>query len=631
MNDRPITHEVLPLIEALLDGTIDDAGFARLEAVLRDSAEARALYRSYTNLHAALPGIVGHSPRLSIQITDEAGAQTPLEPHEMPNDQLMDLLMQVEEQGEDLDPMALAAVRFQTTSSQTTSKPQYLSALSYVIEHTFTPRRVAIMATAAALLLGVVLTIVFVIGGDGTPEEVADLPDYTPLTPTPDPNRVVATITGQTQAVWISANGEGALPDRTLLGPNQRLTLARGFAEIMTNRGAVVLVQSPATIETTDKDNAIRLHRGKLVGRCDTRSSKGFVVHAPGLDVVDLGTEFGVEADAVNGSTVLVISGSVRAQPAETSPLAFEPVVLERGAARRVEPETGGLEAIAVAEAPVFYEAVPHPYVAAVLDAAPVAYWRFEDDRDRKVVNEIDPSRDNLSMVGPAALTRSGVIGKAGRLENRAEPYGYFETANPVDQLAGFDEGTIEFWYYADHYHKQEDERENAMLISLYDSGQVLDKPGGTNGQAFNIELTDNSWLFESERKVPIGWLPNTLRVYPANALEGEAVDLYNDQKHPIQRWQHVVLVKQDATITLYLDGEFIQEVPHIYGPIDPVSARLGHTFAFKIQNPEADPDFVTPSRPLMGRLDEVALYDKPLTAEQVARHHALATGGDSP
>ncbi|MEO0475199.1 MAG: hypothetical protein AAF085_04390, partial [Planctomycetota bacterium] len=174
-------------------------------------------------------------------------------------------------------------------SSTPLTKKAYSSALSYVIEHTFTPKRIAAIAAAAVLLLGAVLTIVLLTSGEETPE-VATPSDFTPFTPTPDPNRVVATVTDQVNAQWLSANGQGALPDRMLLAVNQRLTLVEGFAEITTNRGAKVLIQAPATVETTDSDNAIRLHRGKLVGRCETPSSKGFTVHAPGMDVVDLGT-----------------------------------------------------------------------------------------------------------------------------------------------------------------------------------------------------------------------------------------------------------------------------------------------------------------------------------------------------
>ncbi|MEM9348077.1 MAG: hypothetical protein AAGB26_15825, partial [Planctomycetota bacterium] len=169
-------------------------------------------------------------------------------------------LARLEEQAE-----SVAVTMHHDTSSwrsQNATGKQWRAAAAYLFEHAFTPKRLAVIATAAAVLLGAVITVVL-LSGPGEVEPVAELPDTTPTTPSSDPYRVVATVTDQVNAQWVTANGQGALPDRMLLAINQRLTLAQGFAEITTKRGAKVLVQAPATIETTDSGNAIRLHRGK--------------------------------------------------------------------------------------------------------------------------------------------------------------------------------------------------------------------------------------------------------------------------------------------------------------------------------------------------------------------------------
>ncbi|MBX2852497.1 MAG: hypothetical protein KTR15_12220 [Phycisphaeraceae bacterium] len=615
MSEPSTNHDALPLLEALLDGTIDESRFARLEAILLEDAAARALYRSRANLHAVLPSMVGQAPRLTVQLTDGV-EDTLLEPHEMPHDQLMNLITQIESSGEDLDPMALATERFPAPPSKNPSRQQVFSALTYVYQHAVTPKRVAALATAAALLLGVVLLIVLLPGDDAADlAGVPGVPDFTPTTPGPDPNRVVATITEQHHAVWMTRNGEGALPDRTLLGPNRRLTLAQGFAQITTVRGAAVLVQAPVTIETTDSPNAIRLHRGKLVGRCETARSKGFIVHAPGMDVVDLGTEFGVEADPAEGSTVLVMQGSVRAQPTERSPLAFEPVVLGKNQARRVEPETGSLEMIAVSEAPVFYEDAPHPYVAAVLSAQPVAYWRFEDDADKTVANEIEPGRDDLSMVGPAMLTDAGVIGKAGRLVNQDAPFGYFETIGPIESLSQQAVNTVELWYYTDQAYTIE----SSVATLLSRSHPAREEQG------LAIQLENDERL--PGRVSPIGWKPNAIRVTPAFINDGPTPrELYTAKTYSVRQWQHLVLVNDRQRTRLYLDGMLVEDIPYAIQAISKIKLRLGLSNGDLIHGPEFRTD-LSIMRPLRGRLDEVAIYDKPLTAEQVARHYELATG----
>ena len=179
-------------------------------------------------------------------------------------------------------------------------------------------------AVAAALLLAAtLLTIVFT--GDA-PE--APLVDNTP-TETTEPGRVdpvlpdalqpVATLTASHNAQW----AERALARGSGLRPGQRLTLTAGFAEITTHRGAIAILEAPATVELIDNDNAIRLHTGKLVGICETDSSKGFLVRTPHMDITDLGTEFGVEVRG-NQSTATVFTGEIEltALGGEPQPLA---------------------------------------------------------------------------------------------------------------------------------------------------------------------------------------------------------------------------------------------------------------------------------------------------------------------
>ncbi|CAN0371486.1 unnamed protein product, partial [Ectocarpus sp. 4 AP-2014] len=85
-----------------------------------------------------------------------------------------------------------------------------------------------------------------------------------------------------------------------------RLTLTAGYAEITTKGGAIAIFEAPTTIEMIDHENALLLHRGKLVGICETESSKGFVVRTPHLNVTDLGTRFGVVCvDRATRTTVL--------------------------------------------------------------------------------------------------------------------------------------------------------------------------------------------------------------------------------------------------------------------------------------------------------------------------------------
>ena len=155
---------------------------------------------------------------------------------------------------------------------------------------------------------------------DNTPTELNNPAATTESTPRG--SATVATLTAEHNAVW----AEGASAPGSPLRAGQRLTLTAGFAEITTNDGAIAILQAPATIELTDHDNAIRLHTGKLVGICETESSKGFLVRTPHMDITDLGTRFGIDADA-DATEVHVFEGEVEAHrpdaSTDTQPMRF--------------------------------------------------------------------------------------------------------------------------------------------------------------------------------------------------------------------------------------------------------------------------------------------------------------------
>lgn len=410
MSDRRATHVALPLIEALLDGTIDDTGFARLEALLRDDAEARSLYRSLANLHAALPAIIGRAPRVSVQLTDNTGDML-FESDQMPNDQFLKLMMQVEVNGEDLDPMVLAAERFPAPEPDVLTKQDWANAGRYLLSQVKHYRQQMIMGAAAAvMLLAAVLFLTW-----GGPDQSIPLAgnDPTNETPSADTQRTplvaVATLTAAHDARWESDIDFGTPELGETLFSEQRLVLTQGFAEITTKRGAVVLVQAPATIGLLDSDNAVYLHEGNLVGSCRTQRSKGFVVHTKHADVVDLGTEFGVEVSA-DGMVATVFSGKVEVTPVGG---VAEPVVanqtarlMVRGNARDLQVESRVVEG--------FTRLLPRP---ALVTSATINDDRFKVEvvpqgvvEDAKLFTDREHEINGLDDAGIPAILLGGDI-----------------------------------------------------------------------------------------------------------------------------------------------------------------------------------------------------------------------------
>ena len=269
-------HDIDLLIDAYIDSSIDDEQFEVLCGWLREEAEHRQAFARKLAMHSEIAEwCIERSGGALAGSLDSSEAEL-----ELPT--------------------------IQYTPSDKLTKQKYASALSYVLRHTFTPKRVAVLAAAAALLLGAVLSVVWLSAQEDTELVTGEVTDLSaPIVDAPASQLVVATLTAEQDAKWDRRPGQDFYA-------GQRFTLNRGLAEITTGRGAVALIEAPCTIAFTSDHNTLQLDAGRLVGRCLTPSSRGFTVLTPDARVVDIGTEFGVVVDADRGTGVHVFEGEVR-------------------------------------------------------------------------------------------------------------------------------------------------------------------------------------------------------------------------------------------------------------------------------------------------------------------------------
>jgi hypothetical protein len=88
--------------------------------------------------------------------------------------------------------------------------------------------------------------------------------------------------------------------------------IASGTVELLTDRGARLVIEAPAKFMFSSAQR-LRLDRGRVSADVPP-SAHGFTVVTATGEVVDLGTRFGVDADARGGSEVHVFEGEVIAQ-----------------------------------------------------------------------------------------------------------------------------------------------------------------------------------------------------------------------------------------------------------------------------------------------------------------------------
>jgi ferric-dicitrate binding protein FerR (iron transport regulator) len=132
---------------------------------------------------------------------------------------------------------------------------------------------------------------------------------------------------------------EGAMAEGTALAPGRRLELAAGLVEITFASGARVVLEGPASFEVLSQARS-RLATGALTARVPPQL-RGFAVEAPGLTVVDLGTEFGVRTSEAGVSEVHVFDGAVEAVATKG---AARTVRLSEGQAIQCDGKSGALE-----------------------------------------------------------------------------------------------------------------------------------------------------------------------------------------------------------------------------------------------------------------------------------------------
>lgn len=124
----------------------------------------------------------------------------------------------------------------------------------------------------------------------------------------------VARLTGSKDCQW---NNASAIRPNDYLRKGQRLELTKGLAEITFDSGALLVLEGPASLDLNSAWDAT-LVRGTLKANVPAQAM-GFRISNPSVEVVDLGTEFTMIADANGAADVLVLRGMVEASPHDPS------------------------------------------------------------------------------------------------------------------------------------------------------------------------------------------------------------------------------------------------------------------------------------------------------------------------
>jgi Concanavalin A-like lectin/glucanases superfamily len=401
------------------------------------------------------------------------------------------------------------------------------------------------------------------------------------------------------------AMDDGRIPKEGEVLPKGRLRISEGRAKLSMLSGVTVIIEGPADIDLLSVDR-IACNRGKLRARVP-EGAEGFVVSGPGTAVVDLGTEFGVNVSADGKSRGKVFEGQVEAAVLGASgALKHSQVVQEESEAFEIDPGsglisplTGPEDFVASLDAPSEPLTLAPGYRDSVLGSRPLCYWRFESDAGGKIPNEI--------LAGPPLLV-TGPIRLAGSTTgNRCAVFAPGEQNQSLlmdglwkpERSPGY---AIELWFLSETIG-------HAALASMI-------FPKGTTNHFSLVELT-------SANRLTL-FRPASVRfLYRWPPGRGGGYNIFSDNLYVPFHWHHLVAQIAGGRMELYLDGEAQASQPiDTAGSTEFCQVVLGRLTTLTDSQEIHHTGY---RRAFVGLMDEVALYNRPLTPEEIAAHRRLA------
>jgi len=387
-----------------------------------------------------------------------------------------------------------------------------------------------------------------------------------------------------------------------------RVSLSAGDLSLSMLNGPEITVRGPAEFDLLGSSE-FNLISGQAAFR--TRGGRPpFILHVGHGAVVDHGGEFAANATPDGDAQVRVFNGEVTISTLGQSGGTLEEWKLPKGKALLVassiipsdEPEASFLR--------IPLQVYPGPstasdaYPLAIRKSTPVAYWRFETmNGDRMVPDEISGSYP-LQLNGNARLEG----GKQKYLAvNPVDASGF--ASNPVS-VPGLDTPrgrTVEFLMYSTS-------ERTASAVALEQDVPVL--PSSSTHHAPDLVLIERTGRTgEDTDHIHPDFSIRGLTRSPAGYDGG--VNLYSRESHLLYHWVHVALTSGPDGVHLFIDGELSDQAS---------SSLPNHNVNVRAIVGRLQPDPRDQFRQWSGAIDELALYDRPLSAAEIKAHAKAVT-----
>lgn len=385
-----------------------------------------------------------------------------------------------------------------------------------------------------------------------------------------------------------------------------RFRSGRLFLSMFT--GVSLVVEGPADVELLSFDK-VHVRSGRLRARVP-EGAEGFVVSGPGSAVVDLGTEFGLNIGADGKMQGKVFQGRVEAALLnEAGTYRRSRMMDPKSHSFNIDPQAEVIDSgiqgddfISLSRQATSPLVLDRRYRDAVIQARPWGYWRFDSLADGLIPNEI-PGNPSLRAEGPIHLSSPEEGNQSAVFEPGST--GQYLTVNGLWEPPRHPGYAVELWFLPQGI------SHSALVSLLEDSPTVRVNHPSELHFKFLLELTSR---VRGKLHQPASL--RLLHRFPTSYNGGD--NLYSKLNYMPLQWHHLVGQLNEDRMELFLDGE---PTPPLH--VDPVySNRASQIILGRLTTlPKHNEDT---SRPFVGWMDEVAIYNRPLTIEEIRGHYRL-------
>ncbi|MEQ9824934.1 MAG: LamG-like jellyroll fold domain-containing protein [Puniceicoccaceae bacterium] len=373
--------------------------------------------------------------------------------------------------------------------------------------------------------------------------------------------------------------------------------------------GAQLQMQGPASFHIHDEMH-IEVERGSMVANV-TKDARGFRITSPGASFVDLGTEFALSI-APDDAQLKVFRGQVLANTTNPKGSTERSLLVEPGPVLRYDGNQGRYHSLPGDHRDFdtfhFHSTAPlnkmEAYQKSIFHSSPTFYWDFQESEPGSFPDQIQ---------GRLLRASGSQIQRSAHSDNQAVRFLPDEAFHMLELqgLLPFESNqpfSIEFLFCSDQLRR-------SSLLAMFVPDSVTST--GSSDHFILIEIMSRQDVFSHAP----GVLRSTYRPKPsANAMDG--INAFSRTQILPGSWNHVALTFDGTALRSYLNGELES---HIHLHSEEISQAgqyamvLGQTSRFEVPH--------IPSgtyRPFIGSIDELAIYDRALSASEIQERLAL-------